>query len=127
MEPARILIVDDEEELVSTLTQRLALRGFQAEGATSAAEALRRVGEHDFSVMVLDVKMPGLDGLELLAQIKQEYPDLPVILFTGHTSVRDAERGMQVGAFDYLVKPIDIDQLVEKIRNAAGRKKGPEA
>ena len=127
MERLRILIVDDEEDLVSTLAERLALRGFQVEAATSGAEALRRVSEGDFSVLILDVKMPGIDGLELMAEIKQKDPDLPVILFTGHGSVRDAERGMEEGAFDYLMKPIDIDELIDKIRNATGGKKGRES
>jgi DNA-binding NtrC family response regulator len=120
MEPLRILIVDDEEDFVSTLAERLALRGYQIETAGSGAEALRQVGEDHFRLLILDVKMPGIDGLELLAQIKTKHPDLPVILLTGHGSVADAKRGMEHGAFDYLMKPIDIDDLIEKIGNAAG-------
>jgi DNA-binding NtrC family response regulator len=76
-------------------------------------------------VVVLDVKMPGIGGLELMGEIKRKHPDLPVILFTGHSSVADAERGMQEGAFDYIMKPIDLDRLAEKIRDAAGGNKGP--
>ena len=124
MERFRILIVDDEEDLVSTMAERLALRGFQVETATRATDALRHVSEEDFSVLILDVRMPGIGGLKLMAEIKRKQPDLPVILFTGHGSVADAERGMREGAFDYLMKPIDLDELIEKIRNAEGRKKG---
>jgi DNA-binding NtrC family response regulator len=120
----RVLIVDDEEDLVSTMAERLELRGFEVETATSGTDALAHVGKSDFSVLLVDVKMPGVGGLELMAEIKRDHPDLPVILFTGHTSVADAERGIQEGAFGYLMKPIDIDRLIEKIRNAAGTRKG---
>jgi DNA-binding NtrC family response regulator len=121
MEQLRILIVDDEEDLVSILAERLTLRGFHVEAATCGADALRHIREDDFSVLVLDVKMPGIDGLALLAEVKQRHPDLPVILFTGHGSVADAEKGMEQGAFDYVMKPIDIDELIAKIRAATGR------
>lgn len=124
MERLRILIVDDEEELGSILAERLALRGLEAEVATSGAGVLQRVSEDDFSVLILDVKMPGIGGLELMQEIKQKRPDLPVILFTGYGSVADAKRGMKAGAFDYIMKPVDIEELVGKIRNAAGREKG---
>ena len=122
MERLRILVVDDEEDLVATLAERLTLRGFDVEPASSGTEALGLVDRHDFSVLILDVKMPGIGGLALMAQIKQKHPGLPVILFTGHSSVADAERGMQEGACDYLMKPIDIDQLIKTIRHAAGSK-----
>ena len=124
MEQFRILLVDDEEEFASALAERLALRGFQAEVATSGIDALRHVRESDFSVLILDVKMPGIDGLGLMAEIKRKRPDLPVILLTGHGSVANAETGMKEGAFDYVMKPIDIDELIEKIRDAVGREKG---
>jgi DNA-binding NtrC family response regulator len=124
MEQLRLLIVDDERDFLSALAERLKLRGFQVVTAESGAGALKRVGENDFHVLVLDVKMPGIDGLELMGQIKAKHPDLPVILLTGHGSVADAERGMEEGAFDYLMKPIDIEELVEKISSAAGAGKG---
>ena len=124
MKPLKVLIVDDEEDLASTMAERLALRDFEVSTAASAADAQERVDEIDFSVLILDVKMPGLDGLELMAELKRKRPGLPVILFTGHGSVADAERGMKEGAFDYLMKPIDIDRLVETIRNAADAAKG---
>jgi DNA-binding NtrC family response regulator len=124
MEPLKILIVDDEEELVSALAERLALRGLEIQVATNGKDALQFVREHDFSVVVADVKMPGIGGLELTAAIKRDQPELPVILFTGHSSVNDAERGIEQGASEYVMKPVDIDILLEKIRNAAARKEG---
>ena len=127
MDPLRILIVDDEEELASAMGERLALRGFRADTVTSGAGALKLVSEGDFSVLILDVKMPGINGLTLMGQVKRTHPDLPVILFTGQSSVADAERGMQEGAFDYLVKPIDIDKVIEKIREATDGKRGRES
>ena len=124
MEPLRILLVDDEEDLVTTLAERLALRGFGVKTATSGSEALEYVSEQDFSVLILDVKMPGVDGLELIPVIRQKSQDLPVIVFSGYGSRADAERAMQEGAVDYLMKPIDIDELIEKITRAAGKTKG---
>jgi DNA-binding NtrC family response regulator len=122
MEPLRILIVDDEEELVSALAERLTLRGLEIQVATNGKDALRLVREHDFTVVVADVKMPGIGGLELTAAIKRDKPDLPVILFTGHSSVADADRGMQRGACEYVMKPVDIEVLMTKIRKAAAQK-----
>ena len=75
--------------------------------------------ERDFDVLIVDVKMPGIGGLDLMATIVHDTPDLPVILFTGHGSVAEAERGIKQGAYDYVMKPVDIDVLVEKIRSAA--------
>ncbi len=124
MEPFRILVVDDEEELVAALAERLTLRGLEIQIATNGTDALQLVREHDFNVIVADVKMPGIGGLELTAAIKRDNPDLPVILFTGHSCVDDAEQGMQQGAFEYVMKPVDIDALMEKIRKAATQKEG---
>ncbi len=123
MESPKILIVDDEKDLVSALVERLALRGFVVEGLTSGVDAARRIEEEDFGVLVLDVKMPGIDGLELMRDIRQRHPGLPVILFTGHNSLEDAKRGIEEGAFAYLLKPIDIQELVDKINDAASEKK----
>ena len=115
----RVLIVDDEAELVSALVERLNLRGFRAAGVTTGAEALTRVAVADFDVVLLDVKMPGLGGLEVIKTIKTEHPAVQVILLTGHGSARDAEAGMQLGAFDYLMKPITITDLVRVLHDAA--------
>jgi DNA-binding NtrC family response regulator len=125
-DPLRVLIVDDEADLVATMAERLALRGIDVETATNGADALSHVNAGDFNVVILDVKMPGIDGLEMMAHVQRKRPGLPVILFTGHTSLPDAEQGMQEGAFAYLLKPIDIDDMIEKIEGAAAREKEPE-
>ncbi len=112
MASVRILIVDDEDELVSALVERLNLRGFQAEGVTTGAEALARLADTPFDVVLLDVKMPELGGLEVIKRIKEGRPNLEVILLTGHSSAQDAEKGKMLGAFDYLMKPVKIDDLI---------------
>ena len=121
MAPLRVLIVDDEAELVSALVERLNLRGFQARGVTAGDKALEILREEPCDVVLLDVKMPGLGGLEVIRGIKEEHPSLEVILLTGHGSVKDVEEGMALGAFDYLMKPVKIDRLVEILSAAGGR------
>ncbi len=120
MEPARVLVVDDEADLASAMTERLALRGFGATAATGGEEALRRIRESPFDVAILDVKMPGIDGLHLMRRMKEALPRLQVILFSGQGSVSDREQGLQEGAFEYLLKPFEIDDLVDLVRKAAG-------
>lgn len=115
---AAILLVDDEEEFVNTLAERLEIRGFQPEVATSGQQAVELMAKRNFDVMVLDVKMPGMDGLKVMERAKDLRPDLPVILLTGHGSTDDGVQGMHQGAFDFLMKPLDIDDLISKIREA---------
>jgi DNA-binding NtrC family response regulator len=126
MSGPRVLIVDDEAELVSALQERLNLRGFQATGVTTGADALAHLAATACDVVLLDVKMPGLGGLEVIAKIKSEHPQMQVILLTGHGSKRDAEQGMRLGAFDYLMKPIKITDLVRILHAAAGREQPEE-
>jgi DNA-binding response OmpR family regulator len=114
----RVLIVDDEEELVSTLTERLALRDIEADGVITGADALKRIQEKEYDVVVLDVKMPGLDGLEVMKKIGTIRPKVQVILLTGRGSEKESRIGIEEGAFDYLVKPIDIEDLIKKMREA---------
>ena len=121
--PIKVLLVDDEEEFVSTLAERLEMRDFEAPVATSGDQALALVRDQKFDVIVLDVMMPGIGGLEVMKQVKSAYPDLPVILLTGHGSTKEGMEGMQEGAFDYLMKPLDIDELTAKIKEAIG---GPD-
>jgi len=123
MEALRVLIVDDEEELVSALVERLNLRGFAAHGVTTGAEALRVLDGQEFDVVLLDVKMPGLGGLEVIRRIKGSRPRLEVILLTGHGSVKSIEEGMALGAFDYLMKPVKIDNLVQILTTAGAGKR----
>jgi DNA-binding NtrC family response regulator len=118
MDRLRVLFVDDEEELVSTVVERLGLRGIDATGATSGVDALKCIDEQVFDVVVLDVKMPGLGGFEVIAKIRQVQPNLSVVFLTGHGSEESAQEGMRMGAFDYLMKPVDIDALVEILHKA---------
>ena len=126
MEPLRVLIVDDEAELVSALEERLNLRGFQASGVTTGAEALSLLGETPFDVVLLDLKMPGLGGLEVIRRIKEVQPDLQVILLTGWGSEEDAEKGKALGAYDYLMKPVRISDLVRVLLSACDREEEGE-
>jgi DNA-binding NtrC family response regulator len=117
----RVLIVDDEAELVSALEERLALRGFEARGVTTGAEALAVVESDACDVVLLDVKMPGLGGLELTRLIKERRPGLEVVLLTGHTSASIAEEGRRAGAFEYLMKPVKIEELARVLGSAGSR------
>ena len=116
----RVLFVDDEEELVSAVIERLEIRGVAARGATNGVDALHLIDSEEFDVVVVDVKMPGLGGLGLIRRIKARRPDLQVVLLSGHGSAEDAEEGMRLGAVDYLMKPVNIDTLVDILRRAAG-------
>jgi DNA-binding NtrC family response regulator len=118
----RVLLVDDEEEFVETLGERLEVRGFDVTTASSGAEALERIQEREIDLVVLDVQMPGLDGVEALRQIRQLKPLIEVIMLTGHATVQTAIDGMKLGAFDFLLKPTETEELVEKIRRAYSRK-----
>lgn len=119
MENLRVLLVDDEAELVETLAERLELRGIDAEAVTCGEDALRLLLDYTFDVVLLDVKMPGISGLEVLKLIRRQRPNTQVILITGHGSSEDGESGMADGAFDYVVKPIDIETLIDKMKAAA--------
>jgi DNA-binding response OmpR family regulator len=119
MENWKVLLVDDEHEFVSTLAERLNLRGIDAATAADGEEALRLVEEIRPRVVVLDLMMPGMSGIEVLQQIKRMHPEIRVLLLTGHGSTREGIEGMRVGADDYLMKPINIDELIEKLRKAA--------
>ena len=123
MDALRVLIVDDEGELVSALVERLNLRGFEARGVTNGTDALVDLETTPCDVVVLDVKMPGLGGLEVIRRIKSEQPGLQVVLLTGHGSPTSVEEGLAAGAFDVLMKPVKIDELVRILRSAgsAGR------
>lgn len=118
MDRLRVLLVDDEEELVSTLKERLILRGIEADGVITGTDALNRIRDAEFDVVVLDVKMPGMDGLKVMREIKTMRPSMQVILLTGRGSETESEIGIKEGAFDYLVKPVNIEELIKKMREA---------
>jgi DNA-binding NtrC family response regulator len=124
---ANVLLVDDEVPFVETVTKRLKKRDLQVSTAFSGAEALEKLGkERNVEVVILDVKMPGMDGIETLREIKRKYPLVEVVMLTGHATVETAIEGMKLGAFDYLMKPCDMDILISKVREAASRKRGQE-
>ena len=115
----RVILVDDEEEFVLTLAERLQMRGLKAEAFTDAEAALSVIMEKKPEVVVLDVMMPGLSGLNLLRSIKSSAPNVQVILLTGRGSTQEGIEGMRLGAFDYMMKPVDIDELIGKMKSAA--------
>jgi two-component system OmpR family response regulator len=121
MNPIKVLLVDDEEDLSLVLAERLEMRGFAARGVINSDEALKLIETDRFDVMVVDVKMPGMGGLELMRRVKRQHPETQVILFTGHGSHKEGELGISEGACDYLIKPIKIEDLMAKIEKAAGR------
>jgi DNA-binding NtrC family response regulator len=114
----RVLLVDDEEELVTTLVERLAYRGVEAEYALGGQRAIEKMREADFDVVVLDLKLPGMSGTDVIKTIKEEHPHVPVIMITGHGSPHDGPEEKPEEAFDYLPKPIDLEDLIEKMREA---------
>lgn len=117
-----VLLVDDEVEFLETLEKRLRRRNMDVRVATSGEEALDLLSQSPPDVVVLDVKMPGMDGIETLREIKRRAPLIEVVMLTGHANLEVAIQGMEMGAFDYLMKPVDIDELVYKLQDAHRRK-----
>ena len=118
MNQFRVLFVDDEADFRETLIKRMQKRHVEAAGVRSGEEALDWLREHPADLVVLDVRMPGMDGIQTLRAIKRDHPLLEVILLTGHANLEVAREGMQLGAFDYLMKPVDLDELLYKIEDA---------
>ncbi|MBU4316474.1 MAG: response regulator [Proteobacteria bacterium] len=124
---ANVLLVDDEVPFIETMTKRLTKRDLEVYGANDGNEALKKLGQHrSVEVVILDVKMPGMDGIETLKEIKKTYPLVEVIMLTGHATVESAIEGMKFGAFDYLMKPCDMDILMKKVNEAAEKKRRHE-
>jgi DNA-binding NtrC family response regulator len=113
-----VLLVDDEVEFLETLVKRLKKRRLNTIGVSSGEEALRVLKDQDIDVVVLDVKMPGISGIDTLREIKKSSPLVEVIMLTGHANMEVAIAGMELGAFDYLMKPMDIDELLYKLQDA---------
>jgi len=118
----KILLVDDEADFVETIMKRFRIRKMPISTAASGAEALKLLDEQDFDVVILDVRMPGMNGLETLRQIRAKRPLTEVIMLTGHASLDAGMQGMNLGAYDYVLKPADFDDLLDKVRRAAERK-----
>ena len=119
MNDVNILLVDDEKEFTATLAERMALRGLKVRCVYSGEEALKEIAAEKPDVVVMDVMMPGLKGLDILRHLKATNPEIQVILLTGQAGTRDGMEGMKLGAFDYLLKPLELDALLAKIAEAA--------
>jgi len=115
----RVLLVDDEIGFTDILAKRLGRRGMMVTSAYSGTDAIQCIRKNDFDVAVLDLKMEDMDGIEVLKVFKKAYPEMAVIMLTGHGSEQAARDGIALGAFDYLTKPCELEDLVEKIHEAA--------
>lgn len=123
MDEFSVLLVDDERDFLETLLKRLQKRRIKVTGANSGEEALKIIKTTQPDVVVLDVRMPGMNGIQTLKEIKKIKPLVEVIMLTGHANLEIAVEGMEAGAFDYLMKPTDIDELLYKFEDALKRKK----
>ena len=122
MDDCIVLLVDDETEYLETLVKRMNKRGLKVTGVGSAEEALQWLNQNPVDVVVMDVRMPGMDGIQALREVKRVHPMAEVIMLTGHASIEVAIEGMELGAFDYLMKPMDFDDLLYKIQDACKKK-----
>ena len=119
-----VMLVDDEVDFVETMTKRLEKRNLDVIAAFSGPEALQTLEKHpNVDVVILDVKMPGMDGIETLKKMKAAYPIIEVVMLTAHATVESAIEGMRFGAFDYLMKPCAMEQLLGKVNEAAQKKR----
>jgi len=122
-----VLLVDDEVPFVETMTKRLTKRNLRVIMAFSGQEALEKLDKNrNLDVIILDVKMPGMDGIQTLAEIKKVHPLVEIIMLTGHATVESAIDGMRAGAYDYLMKPCDLEQLMLKVEEATKKKRDHE-
>jgi len=117
-DPCRLLLIDDEKGFVDVLAKRIARRSFDVYKAYSGTDALRIIRDHRFDAAILDLKMEDMDGIDVLRVIKRMAPHLPVIMLTGHGCQEAAREGMEAGAFDYLTKPCEFEELMKKIELA---------
>lgn len=122
MSDCKVLLVDDEEDFVETLAARLEARGYRADTAPTGLSAIVKAEESRYDAIVLDMAMPGMDGIETLERLLELNPDLQVILLTGRATLEQAATAIKLGALDLLEKPTDIDTLVDKIEKAAERR-----
>ncbi len=117
----KVLLVDDEEDFVEALSARLEARGLHVDVAASGQQALEKIGGKRFDVVIMDLSMPGMDGIETLQQMRQDNPEIQVVLLTGHGSLQKGIEAMKLGAMDFLEKPADIELLLEKVRTAKAK------
>jgi DNA-binding NtrC family response regulator len=126
MEQMKMMLVDDEERFLSTTKRLLEKKGILVETATSGMAALEKIRSTNIHVVILDVKMPGMDGIMVLKEIKRQYPMVEVIMLTGHATVESAIEGLKSGATDYLMKPIGVDEVVSKAEEAFEKRRRVE-
>lgn len=117
-DPCRVLLVDDESEFLAVLQKRLIRRGLHVVGVGSGELAVEAAAAECFDVVVLDMKMPGMDGLETLRLLRRDHPETEVVMLTGHANTEAAVSGMDMGAFDYLIKPVELGELMDKVEDA---------
>ncbi len=122
MRDYKVLVVDDEMDFLETIVNRLRKREIRAEGVSSGREALDLLERGDYDLVILDVKMPGMDGIEVLKKIKVRWPGIEVIMLTGHASLELGIQGMEHGAYDYIMKPAKLDELILKMDKAYERR-----
>ena len=122
MNEFKVMLVDDEKDFLDTLCKRLTKRKLDVTSANSGREAIAKIQEFPVDVVVLDVRMPGMNGIETLKEIKKIKPSVEVIMLTAHADVQVAIEGMELGAFDYLMKPMEIDDLLYKLQDAYKKK-----
>ena len=118
MKKVKMMLVDDEERFLSTTKKLLLKKGYEVLTATSGSEALEKLSYENIHVVILDVKMPGMDGIDTLKEIKRLFPLVEVIMLTGHATVESAVEGLHSGATDYLMKPIGVEELIQKAEEA---------
>ena len=118
MDPINVILVDDEEEYVSTLSERIQMRGFNSCVASDGEQALKMIRENTYNVMVLDLRMPGMDGMTVLKAVKKTHPGIQVVMITGHGSDLDKKAALDNGAFAYMEKPVELETLIDHIKKA---------
>ena len=119
---AKVLLVDDEKDFLETLSSRLELRGLKVSAVTSGEQAVSEAQQQEYDVIVVDLSMPGIDGLETLKRIKADNPDAEIIMLTGHGSVQSGVEAMKLGAGDFLQKPVELSELMVKIGEAKDKR-----
>ena len=119
---AKVLLVDDEQDFLETLSSRLEMRGLKVSAVTSGEQAIAEAKEQEYDAIVVDLSMPGIDGLETLKRIKANTPNAEIILLTGHGSVASGVEAMKLGAGDFLQKPVELTELMSKIGEAKGKR-----
>ncbi len=118
----KVLLVDDESDFLDVMRERLAARGFEVSTSVSADEALNKIKDDFYDAVILDLQMPGMDGIEALKKMKESSPELQVILLTGHGSVEKGVEAIKLGAMDFFEKPADLETISEKIKKAKEKK-----